>query len=71
MEFVTKWQKALDDIEYVTDEVSTFVQFHVFMEATRDHLFTQDFRNHLATEIYETISMPTVIGRFLAHMSVS
>lgn len=71
VEFVTKWQKALDDIVYVTDEVSTFVQFHVFMEATREHPFTQDFRNHLATETYETISMPTVIGRFLAHMSVS
>lgn len=34
------------------DPVSNFIQFHVFMEATRDYPFTQDFRSHLHADCH-------------------
>jgi hypothetical protein len=39
------------------------------MEATSDDQDFTEFRDTLLTEAYQTISMPTVIARFLSHFA--
>jgi hypothetical protein len=68
-EFVDSWQEALADLQASTDEITPFVQFHVFMEAISDHPDIAEFRMSLSTETYEILCMPTVIAGFLSHMS--
>lgn len=68
-EFVEHWQIFLDDLQSVSDEISPFVQFHVFMEAISHHPGTVDFHENLSWESYDDLPMAIVIGKFLTFMS--
>jgi hypothetical protein len=61
--------RGLEYLQASTEKISTFVQFHVFMEATSDDQDFTEFRDTLLTEAYQTISMPNVIARFLSHFA--
>jgi hypothetical protein len=67
--FVAAWQDALKYLQASAEEISTFVQLHVFMEAISDDPHFTNFDNSLLRETYGTLSMPSVIARFLCHMT--